>query len=690
MTDLSLPVVLNAVCVLVYLALAAHLLRSQAPRPTSRFLAGAVASVALWAAMAAWRDHAHAGNGAVLVPAAATAAAQALEGAVWVAALIALLRPERRHLPMVVAVVAAAVLAMALPPVLWAAGLWPSGGEVVILGGLGLALAGLVALENVCRRTASGTFWSIKFLCFGVGGIFAYDFFIYSKAALFWQVDVDLLQARSAIHLILVPALAVGASRLPEMRGGLALSHRLALHTAALLGAGCYMILMGLAGLYMREFGGHWGPLLQVVFLSGSAVLLAVLLGSGRIRAHVRVLIAKHFFAYKYDYREEWLRFIAAVSAGEAGEGVRPRLIAAVAGIVDSPGGALWQRDDAGAFQLVATWNQPRIGLAERVGGGIADYLESRGWIVQLSEPLSRHPGLQVPEWLAASGLWLLVPLMHRDGLLGFLALQPARAPRRLDWEDHDLLKTVGRQAASHLSEFEAMRALADARQLELFNRRFAFVIHDLKTIIAQMSLLLANADRHGANPAFQRDLVPSVRESVEAMTALLAQINAERRKEPPVDLTALARGAVARLPDVPPAVLDARGLVEVAGDPQRLQAILAHLLDNAREAAGPHGHVVLRLRTESSLAVLEVEDDGAGMDGAFIRDTLFRPFASTKAGGFGIGAYQCRELVRELGGQLVVDSAPGRGTTMRVLLPLGEASNAAAPIVTQRKVVQP
>lgn len=68
---------------------------------------------------------------------------------------------------------------------------------------------------------------------------------------------------------------------------------------------------------------------------------------------------------------------------------------------------------------------------------------------------------------------------------------------------------------------------------------------------------------------------------------------------------------------------------------------------------------------------MIEVRDSGEGMDPAFIRDVLFRPFRSTKRGGMGIGAYQCRTYARELGGDLEAISSRGVGTTMRVTLPL-------------------
>ena len=75
-------------------------------------------------------------------------------------------------------------------------------------------------------------------------------------------------------------------------------------------------------------------------------------------------------------------------------------------------------------------------------------------------------------------------------------------------------------------------------------------------------------------------------------------------------------------------------------------------------------------LRHEALSVLIDIIDEGPGMSADFIRDRLFRPFATTKTGGHGIGAYQARELLRAAGGDLLVLSRPGAGTTMRLLLP--------------------
>jgi putative PEP-CTERM system histidine kinase len=226
---------------------------------------------------------------------------------------------------------------------------------------------------------------------------------------------------------------------------------------------------------------------------------------------------------------------------------------------------------------------------------------------------------------------------------------------------------------------------------LEIFNRRFAFVIHDIKTTINQLSLMLKNAEKHGENPAFQKDLLASVRDSVAAMSRILEQINAERKRTPAVsaiDLAALVERVVGQREKIGGASIqiDCKFRpIHVMGDDYRLTAIVGHLVQNAMDAAGAHGQVTLSLQPTDGMVALEVSDNGSGMDPGFVRDHLFQPFQSTKGSGYGIGAYQCRELIRELGGRLTVHSLPGEGTTMSVVLPAAPSLDQEARVVGVR-----
>jgi signal transduction histidine kinase len=111
------------------------------------------------------------------------------------------------------------------------------------------------------------------------------------------------------------------------------------------------------------------------------------------------------------------------------------------------------------------------------------------------------------------------------NDMIGFVVLASARANIDVNWEVNDLLKTAGRQAASFLSQMQATEALLEVRKFDAFNRMSAFVVHDLKNIVTQLSLMLKNAKRLHANPEFQQDMLMTVENSLDRMRQLMLQL---------------------------------------------------------------------------------------------------------------------------------------------------------------------
>ena len=280
-------------------------------------------------------------------------------------------------------------------------------------------------------------------------------------------------------------------------------------------------------------------------------------------------------------------------------------------------------------------------------------FLETKEWVIAIDEyqrAPERYAGLQLPDWLVRfSRLWLVVPLMQHEGLLGFIVLLRPRAPREIEWEDCDLLKTAGRQVASHLEQLQATEALFDARQFETFNRFSTYVVHDLKNLVAQLSLVVSNAAKHKHNPQFMEDAIHTVDHCVRKMNHLLTQLRMGRAQsrgevEKSVNLAEVLQEAVSASQSREPVpVLSCRDTdLAIRADPTRMGTMVGHIIQNAQEATTQGGQVKVVMYRSDSHAVIEVQDTGCGMDPEFIRDRLFRPFESTKGkNGMGIGAYE-------------------------------------------------
>jgi putative PEP-CTERM system histidine kinase len=459
-------------------------------------------------------------------------------------------------------------------------------------------------------------------------------------------------------------------------------SRRIVFHSTTLLGASAYLLIMAIAGYYIRYFGGSWGGMLQATFLFGAGMLLVLMLFSGTVRARLKVFLSQHFFSYRYDYREEWLQFTRTLSQGGLGPRVQERCIEALAQLVESPGGALFMRQDNARLERVAHWNMPSAAGSEPCDGPFAAFLARRQSVVNLGET-ERNPemyeGLQIPSWLGSlQHAWLVVPLSVHDELVGFVVLARSRGRIVVNWEVSDLLKTAGAQAATYVAQAQASDALARAKQFDSFNKMSAFVVHDLKNLVAQLSLLLRNAQRHKHNPAFQQDMLETIESSVAKMNRILMQLRSGglpiEQPEPVLADDIVVRVVEARAMYRPrPRAEIVDQALWVSANAERLERVVGHLVQNAIEATEADGQVSVRLLARESHAVIEVLDTGKGMSAEFVRDALFKPFESTKRTGMGIGTYESREYIRELGGRLDVTTAPGRGSRFEIVLPLAE-----------------
>ena len=576
------------------------------------------------------------------------------------------------------------VAAAAVITLLTASGQIPASlGRLSGAASLALSVCGLLMVEQVFRNLGEDFRWNAKPMCLGLACIFGFDIYLYAETLMFGRFDADALVVRGAVHALAVPLLAVASRRGTNWITKLQVSRAAAFYSATLILAGGYLLLMAGIGYYVRYFGGEWGRALQLSLLVAGLAFLGLLVFSGALRSRLRVFVGKHFYSYRYDYREEWLRFTAMLSAKRSPQEMGELIVRGLAKMVESPAGSLWTRDGADApFVHSADWNTPRVRESEPQDSSLCTFLRANGWVIDLDEFRSsprRYGTLAIPTWLlGARNSWLVVPLLVGDELLGFVVLARPQIALKLNWEVLDLLKTAGRQAAGYLAQMQATEALLDARKFEAFNRMSAFVVHDLKNIVAQLSLMLKNAERLHDNREFQQDMLLTVESSLEKMRRLMLQLR--EGATPPggsrgVELAPIFQRLEASA-KAQGRVLDATEVDSLAtrGHADRLERVLGHLVQNSLDATPATGRVWIKAERFSGQIKIEVGDTGAGMTEEFLRTRLFRPFNTTKHNGMGIGTYESSQYIRELGGSLAVTSEPGKGTTITVLLPVFEA----------------
>lgn len=553
--------------------------------------------------------------------------------------------------------------------------------KLALIDGLMMPVWTLFLLEQLMRNVAKDSQWNLKPLALGLAGACVFDIYLYAQALMFGRLDLTSFSVRGVVHALMLPLIAFAVIRSRDWVRRIKVSRKIVLHTTMVVLVGGGLLIMAAFGYLVRFIGGNWGEAFRLVALFALILVFSVLLFSGATRSRIRVWVDKHFFRYRYDYRDEWLKFTRALSLQTSPEGLAEQIVRELAAMVESPAGCLWIREqNERHFRQLVAWNMPVLAEKESQDSSLCTFLKQTGWVVRLDE-YRREPdlydGIALPDWLPGlKEAWLVVPLSIGRELIGYVILANSRTPFDVNWEVLDLLKTAGSQAAGHLNQLLIMEALLETRKFEAFNRMSAFVVHDLKNIIAQLSLMLNNAAKHRDNPEFQQDMLETVEHALGKMKKLMAQLQEGGVKQTMnlgVNLKMLfeqiknEKSKAGR--DIECSI---EGNILVRGDDERMVRVFGHLVQNALDAtAANRGRVLVKAMTVSNKANIEIEDTGCGMTEDFVRERLFKPFETTKTIGMGIGAYESYQYFKGLGGEVSVRSKIDEGTTFSVLLPL-------------------
>ena len=608
--------------------------------------------------------------------------------------------PMSRSLRLILQLLAATCVTTLL---LGAAVLWGVGnsGGVWFRGGLVnsvmiVAVGGLLTVDTGVRRGGSGLRTPVLAVAGGFAMLWAYELNAQLIGALTGKPALTLILLRPAVALLILPIFVVAAMDVGRER--MRLSRPAAMRTIILLAAAVYLILIGLAGAVARLIGGDYGDLAQGLFLIVALGAGGLLFLSARARAWLSVMITKHFFEHRYDYRAEWMRFTATLGqgGGDDDRNLHRRVSKALAELTGSPAALLMSPDAQGGFHVADQWHwptEPHEGAYLSLRS--AFMLQETRHIVDLDAQRHGKNGaaedLAIPDWLIADArAWVVVPVLHFQRMIAVVVLHRPVVSRALDWEDLDVLRIAGQQAASYLAESQSQQALSEARRFDEFNRRFAFIMHDIKNLASQLSLLARNAGRHADNPEFRADMVQTLKISAGRLSDLLVRLSPrERGRAASVERTLIEPVLNAVAVEVQPRRALFAGCqagLAAWGDAASIQQIVQHLVANAIDASAQETPVQVIAVAEQARVRIDVIDQGKGMSPAFIRDELFKPFVSTKEAGFGLGAFEALGLAQAMGGTIDVASEPGRGSSFTLWLPLAEAHSGASLAEDMRK----
>lgn len=554
-----------------------------------------------------------------------------------------------------------------------------------------VAVGALVLVHNLYGGASDASRRLLAWNSAGLALFWLFELNFYTIASLTGELPDGLNAARGVVLAVTAMAFAVGAGRRSAVLA-FRPSRAATFSTLSLAVMAIYFVVMvGLAS-GLSRFAGDLARVTQVGFLLLAATAALLWLPSPRLRATARVLALKHLFKHRYDYREEWLRFTRTIGGGGGGgAGLYERAVQSLAQIADSGAGLLLTPGEDGELTLAAQWRWPDVDVPSSAGSlALARKLEVSGLTLDLDGARAGHDRAGelslIPPWLRDEPTaWAAVPLLHAERLFGLVVLARPMVSRQLDWEDFDLLRVAGRHVASVLAEQSAQAALADAARFDDFNRRIAFVMHDIKNLSSQLGLLARNAERHAENPDFRKDMLVTLRNSADKLDGLIARLGRYGHRNPvhiaPLDLTKLAQAAAQRLRPVRRIDVTGEATCLVLGNEELLDQAIAHLIQNAIDASDAAAPIAIEIANTALRGEIAVVDAGVGMSPEFVRKALFQPFVSTKPDGFGIGVCEARDHIRAMGGRLDVASREGLGTRFTISLPLVEASRLIASL---------
>jgi signal transduction histidine kinase/CheY-like chemotaxis protein len=377
------------------------------------------------------------------------------------------------------------------------------------------------------------------------------------------------------------------------------------------------------------------------------------------------------------------------------------------------------------ALRMAALGDHPHIGRAMATGAPI---------LLPDSQAAVLSPGERVAAEQRGLRTILYLPMIAGVKAVGVLIVAATGAPRAIETDEVDLCRALANLAAlatenarlyqagqaravelarqseearrANAERLELERRLLHAQKLESLGVLAGGIAHDfnnlLQAMLGNLDLALAGLDP-GTDAQAAVDLAAvAARRATDLTRQLLAYSGKGRFVVRAIDLTAMVRESVHLLRASVPhtCAIDLRlaeRLPAVEADVGQVQQVLMNLITNAADAigAGPGTITVTTGRRQGGPSALvgsrsgavepageyvavEVADTGCGMEQATL-DRMFDPFFSTKGVGRGLGMSALLGIVRGHGGAILVDSAPGRGTTVSVLFPARPAGAPAA-----------
>ncbi len=528
--------------------------------------------------------------------------------------------------------------------------------------------------------------WRIKFLILGVGSIFVVMIYVLSQVLLFSSMGRDFSPMIATVIFVGCGLITFSLARHRLLDVNVFVSRYVVYNSITLVVVGIYLLIVGGLVQAIKSLGGDFNFYLGSLFVFLSILFMAILLLSYNVRKRVKIFIDRHFYKNKHDYRKEWLELTARLSSKLNVQDLLPPLANMIFEIFWIKRTILWLYDDQEReFQIV----QPADDLPFRSmkwEPTLIQALKDQDYPLVLDDPqgdqkedpkLSRVLDEQQKTMFRSMGVSILVPLIIEKQLIGILGLSKSHSGTPLNYEDHDLMKTMAKQAASSILNAKLSQRLVRSKELDTFHSLSIFLLHDLKNFVSMISLVVENMNLNFDNPEFRKDALASLSLTVDKMKRLMERLAALSKTPDPcyasVDFNAVVQETLVEIgKSIKSKIIkDLHELPVIHVDPVQIKKVLTNLLLNAEEAITGEGEIRLTTSVQDGMVTLSVSDNGCGIPSEFLENRLFKPFSTTKSQGFGIGLYQLKSILEAHGGRIQANSEVGKGSTFTVALPI-------------------
>jgi putative PEP-CTERM system histidine kinase len=546
-----------------------------------------------------------------------------------------------------------------------------------------IALQVLVLLETIYRQAGDNK-WALKPLILYLAIINVFDFVTFANALMVEQIHINYIIARGFIYSALIPFLVLAIRRVKNWGVEIYISRDIVMHSTLLMVAGGYLFIMAMFGYLVRYFGGQWGGAIQVVLIALSLALLVTLFLSLSFRTKIKIFITKHFFANQFDYRHEWLKLTHSLNTKEFKENVYTTALRGLTQAINYQTGCLIQTQN-GELKVLADIEKPDLNEDEKIVLlAFSEHFKSKKWIIDIEELRTKpfvYEGLKINHSLLnAVYFQLVIPIYNDDEFWGMVVMKGSdNTSKNLNWELRDYLNAVNAQVSNFLFHHQAAQEVAENAQFAAFTRMSAFIVHDLKNVMAQIDLILSNSEQHKDNPEFIEDTFETLQHTKARMDNMLLQLTEKNTIQDGahslVSLSKIIKQVVEQrcVSYLPLANVIINSEIPVVLDKEKLCNVIYHLVSNAQQATADDGNVdiILELSEDNKHMLINIVDTGSGMSEDFIGNRLFKPFDTTKGNaGMGIGAFDAKAYLDKIGGQLLVQSELDKGTIFTLRIP--------------------